>query len=165
MLVVSPPTGGVEVSVATRDSFRRTTTRRARGARDGEVDYIILRARKSVALASLKHFLAQQLPSSLAMGKRKKSSRKPATPAARRREPLGQSEPPLLYFLVLTSARADTTFTCLFCNHEKSVNVKIDKKEGIALLYCKVCGQRFQGRVNRASYTHLFRRRLTDLFT
>ncbi|EJD06037.1 Elf1-domain-containing protein [Fomitiporia mediterranea MF3/22] len=64
------------------------------------------------------------------MGKRKKSSRKPATSAARKRTPL------------------DTTFTCLFCHHEKSVNVKIDRKEGIATLLCRICGQRFQGRVN-----------------
>ncbi|OCB84081.1 Elf1-domain-containing protein [Sanghuangporus baumii] len=64
------------------------------------------------------------------MGKRKKSSRKPATPASRKRVPL------------------DTTFTCLFCHHDKSVNVKIDRKEGVATLLCRICGQRFQGRVN-----------------
>ncbi|KAG1715698.1 hypothetical protein ID866_1461 [Astraeus odoratus] len=51
------------------------------------------------------------------MGKRKKSSRKPAAPsAARRRQPL------------------DTAFTCLFCHHDKSVTVRIDRKEGIAQL-------------------------------
>ncbi|KAI0273650.1 transcription elongation factor Elf1 like-domain-containing protein [Gloeopeniophorella convolvens] len=62
------------------------------------------------------------------MGKRKKSSRKPT--AARRKDPL------------------DTTFTCLFCHHENSVIVKLDRKEGIAQLVCKVCDQRFQSKVN-----------------
>ncbi|EAU88523.1 hypothetical protein CC1G_04229 [Coprinopsis cinerea okayama7 len=62
------------------------------------------------------------------MGKRKKSSRKPAP--ARRKEPL------------------DTTFTCLFCHHEKSVTVRMDRKEGVAQLVCKVCDQRYQSKVN-----------------
>ncbi|KAF8978099.1 hypothetical protein BDQ17DRAFT_1394831 [Cyathus striatus] len=55
------------------------------------------------------------------MGKRKKSSRKPAP--ARQKVPL------------------DTTFTCLFCHHEKS-------KEGVAQLVCRVCDQRYQSKVN-----------------
>ncbi len=41
-----------------------------------------------------------------------------------------------------------TQFTCLFCNHEKSVTVKLDKKAGVGLLDCKVCGQRFQCAIN-----------------
>ncbi|KIH88637.1 transcription elongation factor [Sporothrix brasiliensis 5110] len=41
-----------------------------------------------------------------------------------------------------------TTFTCLFCNHEKSVTVKLDKKLGIGYLECKVCGQKFQCAIN-----------------
>lgn len=41
-----------------------------------------------------------------------------------------------------------TVFTCLFCNHENSVTVKIDKKAGVGSLECKVCGQRFQCTVN-----------------
>ncbi|KAE9396082.1 hypothetical protein BT96DRAFT_958338 [Gymnopus androsaceus JB14] len=48
------------------------------------------------------------------MGKRKKSSRKPGP--AKMKVPL------------------DTTFTCLFCHHEKSVTVRIDRKEGFAQL-------------------------------
>ncbi|KAJ3573504.1 hypothetical protein NPX13_g4675 [Xylaria arbuscula] len=35
-------------------------------------------------------------------------------------------------------------FTCLFCNHEKSVHVKLDKKAGVGHLSCAVCGQQFQ---------------------
>ncbi|KAJ0117653.1 transcription elongation [Diaporthe amygdali] len=62
------------------------------------------------------------------MGKRKKSSRAPQ--GKKRGDPL------------------PTVFTCLFCNHENSVTVKIDKKAGIGSLECKVCGQRFQCTVN-----------------
>ena len=45
----------------------------------------------------------------------------------------------------------DTTFTCLFCHHDNSVNVRVDRKEGVALLVCKVCDQRYQSKVNRMS--------------
>ncbi|KAI9757864.1 MAG: AAA ATPase Elf1 [Chaenotheca gracillima] len=65
------------------------------------------------------------------MGKRKKSSRKPQGP--KRQEPL------------------PTTFSCLFCNHEKSIMVKLDKKAGIGQLSCKVCGQSFQTGINYLS--------------
>ena len=41
-----------------------------------------------------------------------------------------------------------TNFPCLFCNHEKSVSVKLDKKAGIGELSCKVCGQQFQTGIN-----------------
>jgi len=44
-----------------------------------------------------------------------------------------------------------TTFGCLFCNHEKSVTVKLDKKAGVGQLSCKVCGQSFQCSVNYLS--------------
>lgn len=64
------------------------------------------------------------------MGKRKSSS-KPQGP--RKADPL------------------PTTFTCLFCNHEKSVAVKLDKKIGIGYLECKVCGQKFQCGINYLS--------------
>jgi len=37
-----------------------------------------------------------------------------------------------------------TVFQCLFCNHEKSVTVKLDRKQGIGSLLCKVCGQTHQ---------------------
>ncbi|KAI1331928.1 transcription elongation factor [Xylariaceae sp. FL0255] len=58
------------------------------------------------------------------MGKRKKSSRKPQGP--KKREPLAKE------------------FTCLFCNHDKSVTVKLNKKLGVGELSCAVCGQSFQ---------------------
>ncbi|KIM30688.1 hypothetical protein M408DRAFT_328212 [Serendipita vermifera MAFF 305830] len=62
------------------------------------------------------------------MGKRKKSSRKPG--GSKKKEPL------------------ETTFSCIFCHHEKSVACKIDKKELIGHLFCKICGQSFQTRAN-----------------
>ncbi|KAF4509812.1 hypothetical protein G6O67_003949 [Ophiocordyceps sinensis] len=64
------------------------------------------------------------------MGKRKSSS-KPQGP--RKADPL------------------PTTFTCLFCNHEKSVTVKLDRKAGVGQLDCRVCGQKFQCAVNYLS--------------
>jgi transcription elongation factor Elf1 len=65
------------------------------------------------------------------MGKRKKSSRKPQGP--KKNEPL------------------PSVFTCLFCNHERSVTVKLDKKAGVGTLDCKVCGQKFQCGINYLS--------------
>ncbi|KAJ5081410.1 Transcription elongation factor 1 [Penicillium alfredii] len=65
------------------------------------------------------------------MGKRKKSSRQPQGP--RKREPL------------------PTAFSCLFCNHENSVVVRLDKKLGLGDLSCKVCGQKFQTGINYLS--------------
>ncbi|KAL1876333.1 hypothetical protein VTK73DRAFT_9576 [Phialemonium thermophilum] len=65
------------------------------------------------------------------MGKRKKSSRKPQGP--KKREPL------------------PTVFTCLFCNHENAVTVKLDKKAGVGTLDCRVCGQKFQCGINYLS--------------
>ncbi|RDA83969.1 hypothetical protein CP532_0422 [Ophiocordyceps camponoti-leonardi (nom. inval.)] len=65
------------------------------------------------------------------MGKRKKSSRKPMGP--KKADPL------------------PTTFTCLFCNHERSVTVKLDRKAGVGQLDCRICGQKFQCAVNYLS--------------
>ncbi|KAK9449367.1 uncharacterized protein V1518DRAFT_415790 [Limtongia smithiae] len=62
------------------------------------------------------------------MGKRKKATRKPQ--ARRRSEPL------------------PTVFSCLFCNHEKSVICRIDKKLKLGFLNCKICGQHFQAPTN-----------------
>ncbi|KAF2715276.1 Elf1-domain-containing protein [Pleomassaria siparia CBS 279.74] len=44
-----------------------------------------------------------------------------------------------------------TTFQCLFCNHENSVSVSIEKKSGVGNLGCKVCGQSFQTNINYLS--------------
>ncbi|KAI1339020.1 transcription elongation factor Elf1 like-domain-containing protein [Xylariaceae sp. FL0016] len=65
------------------------------------------------------------------MGKRKKSTRKPQ--GKKKNEPL------------------PTNFTCLFCNHEKAVQVKLHKKTGFGDLMCTVCGQNFQCAINYLS--------------
>ncbi|KAH0538620.1 hypothetical protein FGG08_004821 [Glutinoglossum americanum] len=83
------------------------------------------------------------------MGKRKKSSRKPQGPKK-------VSPPPIPLPLVMLTRRQKreplpSTFACLFCNHEKSVAVKLDKKVGIGQLFCKVCGQSFQTGINYLS--------------
>jgi len=65
------------------------------------------------------------------MGKRKKAAKKPT--GKKKNEPLA------------------TTFQCLFCNHEKSVTVKMEKKQGIGYLSCKVCGQAYNSGINYLS--------------
>ncbi|EGW34082.1 uncharacterized protein SPAPADRAFT_135141 [Spathaspora passalidarum NRRL Y-27907] len=45
----------------------------------------------------------------------------------------------------------DTQFTCLFCNHEKSVICTIDKKNLLGELHCKICGQSFQTAIHSLS--------------
>jgi len=54
--------------------------------------------------------------------------------------------------LLLLTNDIDTQFTCLFCHHDKSVTVRMDRKEGFAQLVCSVCGQRYQSKVNRALF-------------
>jgi transcription elongation factor Elf1 len=51
-----------------------------------------------------------------------------------------------------------TTFQCLFCNHENSVSVKIDKKASTGDLSCKVCGQAFQTHTNCTLYQYKIQR-------
>ncbi|KAL5351553.1 hypothetical protein ACLOAV_003413 [Pseudogymnoascus australis] len=63
-------------------------------------------------------------------GKRKKAAK---APTKKKNEPLA------------------TTFPCLFCNHEKSVSAKIDKKAGVGHLSCKVCDQSFSCSINYLS--------------
>lgn len=45
----------------------------------------------------------------------------------------------------------DTAFSCLFCNHERSVTATLDKNIGVGTLTCKVCGQNFQASINALS--------------
>ncbi|KAK6349774.1 hypothetical protein TWF696_006049 [Orbilia brochopaga] len=44
-----------------------------------------------------------------------------------------------------------TVFNCLFCNHERSVIIKLDKKGGVGSLHCNVCGQQYQTSINYLS--------------
>jgi hypothetical protein len=72
---------------------------------------------------------ARRPPSDSAQGKRKKATKPPP-------KKKGASLPVI--------------FSCLFCNHENSVTVKIDKKAGVGALSCQICGQTFQTPVNCA---------------
>lgn len=47
--------------------------------------------------------------------------------------------------------KLDTSFNCLFCNHEKSIICTLDKKNNLGSLYCKICGQNFQTTINSLS--------------
>ncbi|PWA00421.1 hypothetical protein BB558_003529 [Smittium angustum] len=47
--------------------------------------------------------------------------------------------------------KLDTLFDCLFCNHEKSVNVSIDRNSKIGTLSCKVCQVNYQTVTNNLS--------------
>ena len=82
------------------------------------------------------------------MGKRKKSARKPGG-GARQKVPLGEEVRIYILYDTHRYDMTDTTFTCLFCHHDKSVTVRLDRKEGVAQLVCRVCDQRYQSKVNR----------------
>ncbi|KAJ2883453.1 hypothetical protein H4R27_002758 [Coemansia aciculifera] len=47
--------------------------------------------------------------------------------------------------------KLDTTFDCLFCNHEKSIVVAMDKKNRVGNLKCKVCSATYQAALNHLS--------------
>lgn len=47
--------------------------------------------------------------------------------------------------------KLDAIFSCLFCNHEKSVICTLDKRSLIGFLKCKVCGQTFQTTISSLS--------------
>ncbi|CCE86949.1 Piso0_005473 [Millerozyma farinosa CBS 7064] len=47
--------------------------------------------------------------------------------------------------------KLDEVFSCLFCNHERSVICTLDKKNSLGELHCKVCGQSFQTAINSLS--------------
>ncbi|CAK9784033.1 Elf1-domain-containing protein [Cutaneotrichosporon oleaginosum] len=50
-----------------------------------------------------------------------------------------------------TKETLSTSFKCLFCHHDNSVTVKIDKAAMFGHLSCKVCGQKFTTPVNNLS--------------
>jgi transcription elongation factor Elf1 len=78
----------------------------------------------------------------LLQGKRKKSARKPVTTKKVWTDPCAPCPPSSTNGY--KKEALPTVFQCLFCNHEKSVTVKLDRKQGIGSLSCKVCGQTHQ---------------------
>ncbi|KAK9764123.1 hypothetical protein K7432_008632 [Basidiobolus ranarum] len=45
----------------------------------------------------------------------------------------------------------DTTFNCLFCNHEKSISCRLEKDSKIGHLSCRICSASFQCMINYLS--------------
>ncbi|XP_043605479.1 transcription elongation factor 1 homolog [Bombus pyrosoma] len=45
----------------------------------------------------------------------------------------------------------DMLFTCPFCNHEKSCEVKMDQHRKIAKISCRICSEDFQTNINMLS--------------
>ena len=45
----------------------------------------------------------------------------------------------------------DSLFTCPFCNHEKSCEVKMDKTHNTGTIVCQVCSEDFQTAINYLS--------------
>lgn len=45
----------------------------------------------------------------------------------------------------------ETQFTCPFCNHEKSCEVKMDRARKTAVISCMVCLDEFQTRITNLS--------------
>ncbi|KAJ1846338.1 hypothetical protein LPJ73_004564, partial [Coemansia sp. RSA 2703] len=47
--------------------------------------------------------------------------------------------------------KLDTVFACLFCNHESSVTVTMDKEHNVGNLRCKICTAAYQASINNLS--------------
>jgi len=52
--------------------------------------------------------------------------------------------------IVRTSLRGvvPTTFNCPICNHEKSVECKMERNRGMGYIHCNICGVNFQASIN-----------------
>ena len=47
--------------------------------------------------------------------------------------------------------KLDTCFNCPFCSHQKSVEIKMNRKGLVGTLSCRVCGVDYQMRINGKS--------------
>ncbi|XP_043717133.1 transcription elongation factor 1 homolog [Telopea speciosissima] len=47
--------------------------------------------------------------------------------------------------------KLESVFNCPFCNHEKSVNCTIDRKEMIGELTCCICQEKYSTAINNLS--------------
>ena len=83
------------------------------------------------------------------MGKRKKSSRQPqGKKKVRTCIPLyhRHSVRRLTDEYPVQREPLATQFKCVFCAHETSVGVSIDRKNKLGTLHCRQCGQHFQSK-------------------
>ena len=42
----------------------------------------------------------------------------------------------------------EVTFTCPFCNHEKSCDVKMERDKNVGTIRCNVCSEDYQTNIN-----------------
>ncbi|KAI9595551.1 transcription elongation factor Elf1 like-domain-containing protein [Syncephalis fuscata] len=47
--------------------------------------------------------------------------------------------------------KLDKQFSCIFCNHEKSIDVKLDKESKVGNVLCRVCSASWQTSINYLS--------------
>ncbi|KAJ1644981.1 hypothetical protein J3B02_000827 [Coemansia erecta] len=47
--------------------------------------------------------------------------------------------------------KLDTTFACLFCNHESTISVSMDKDRRVGNLKCRICSASYQAAINHLS--------------
>mmetsp|Transcript_39041 Transcript_39041/g.84940 ORF Transcript_39041/g.84940 Transcript_39041/m.84940 type:complete len:85 (-) Transcript_39041:386-640(-) len=47
--------------------------------------------------------------------------------------------------------RVPTTFNCPFCNHEASVDCRLDKVAEVGEVSCRICLEKFQSAINNLS--------------
>ncbi|KAJ1663260.1 hypothetical protein IW140_005355 [Coemansia sp. RSA 1813] len=47
--------------------------------------------------------------------------------------------------------KLETAFPCLFCNHEKTIQVTMDKEHKVGNLKCKICGATYQAAIHHLS--------------
>ena len=71
---------------------------------------------------------------------RRKSKRKPA-PKKKMIQPL------------------DKVFTCPFCNHEKSCDVKMELSKNTAHIRCNVCSEDYQTVINCKVYSFIYKKK------
>ncbi|CAJ0745527.1 19349_t:CDS:2 [Entrophospora sp. SA101] len=45
----------------------------------------------------------------------------------------------------------ETQFDCVICNHERSVDVKMQKEAKVGILSCRICNSAFQATINPLS--------------
>ena len=50
-----------------------------------------------------------------------------------------------------TVGTLETQFTCPFCNHEMSCDVKMDKTRNVGHISCRICLEDFQTQINYLS--------------
>ena len=43
--------------------------------------------------------------------------------------------------------KVDTVFDCPYCSHRQTIEVKMQRKDGLGKLYCRVCTVKFQKRL------------------